>query len=139
MASSYHKHTGISLRRAAGHDGLAWASMAWIGYGLSDVITSAGRFCDAQVTVLSMPRDLWVGIPKSRRTASPVNSAATSRHLEWVTSGPGALPGCWPGHDPNFDLRADHYGALNMQLLSNRRCVGGVDVPADGCRQDARG
>jgi LCP family protein required for cell wall assembly len=105
-------------------------------YGLSDVIRIARvDFVTPKVTVLTIPRDLWVDIPdintKYDITQGKLNQA-------YFYGGPGmgyySGPGGGPGLlartlDLNFGVRADHYGAVNMQtFVKIVDAVGGIDV-----------
>jgi LCP family protein required for cell wall assembly len=105
-------------------------------YGLSDVIRIARiDFVTPKVTVLTIPRDLWVDIPdintKYDITQGKLNQA-------YFYGGPGmgyySGPGGGPGLlartlDLNFGVRADHYGAVNMQtFVKIVDAVGGIDL-----------
>jgi LCP family protein required for cell wall assembly len=105
-------------------------------YGLADVIRVARvDFVTPKVTMLSMPRDLWVEIPEINTkydiTHGKLNQA-------YFYGGPGMGyyqgPGGGPGLlarvlDLNFGLRADHYGAVNMQtFVKIVDAVGGIDI-----------
>lgn len=105
-------------------------------YGLADVIRVARvDFMTPKVTVLTVPRDLWVEIPDISDhygiTHGKLNQA-------YFYGGPGMAyydgPGGGPGLlartlDKNFNLRTDHYGAVNMLTFSRIiDAVGGVNV-----------
>lgn len=104
-------------------------------YGLADVIRIARvDFVTPKVTVLSIPRDLWVEIPEIEDhgiTQGKINQS-------FFYGGPGMSyydgPGAGPGLvartiNHNLDLRADHYGALNMYVFEEIiDAVGGIDL-----------
>lgn len=105
-------------------------------YGLADVIRIARvDFLTPKVSVLSMPRDLWVEIPGISDhydiTHGKLNQA-------YFYGGPGMGyydgPGDGPGLlartlDLNFGLRVDHYGAVNMQtFVKIVDAVDGIDI-----------
>jgi len=105
-------------------------------YGLADVIRVARvDFTIPKVTMLSMPRDLWVEIPE---IAENYNITHGKLNQAYFYGGPGMGyydgPGAGPGLlartlDLNFGLRADHYGAVNMQTFSKIvDAVGGIDL-----------
>ena len=104
-------------------------------YGLADVIRIARvDFITPKVTVLSIPRDLWVEIPGIEDhgiTNGKINQS-------FFYGGPGMNyydgPGAGPGLaartiNHNLDLRVDHYGALNMLVFERIiDAVGGIDL-----------
>ncbi len=105
-------------------------------YGLADVIRVARiDFVTPRVTMLSMPRDLWVEIPDIE---NPYNIDHGKLNQAYFYGGPGMGyyngPGAGPGLlartlDLNFGLRADHYGAVNMQtFVKIVDAVGGIDL-----------
>jgi len=105
-------------------------------YGLADVIRIARvDFATPKVSVLSMPRDLWVQIPD---IADHYNITNGKLNQAYFYGGPGMGyyqgPGGGPGLlartlDLNFGLRVDHYGAVNMQTFSKIvDAVGGIDL-----------
>jgi len=105
-------------------------------YGLADVIRIARvDFVTPKVSVLSMPRDLWVQIPD---IADHYNITNGKLNQAYFYGGPGMGyyqgPGGGPGLlartlDLNFGLRVDHYGAVNMQTFSKIvDAVGGIDL-----------
>lgn len=108
-------------------------------YGLSDVMRIARvDFTTPKVSVLSMPRDLWVQLPDG--IASAAGNVVTHSKLNqaYFYGGPGMGyydgPGAGPGLlartlDLNFGLRVDHYGAVNMQTFVKLvDAVGGIDI-----------
>ena len=110
-------------------------------YGLADVIRIARiDFITPKVTVLSMPRDLWVEIPE---ISDHYNITHGKLNQAYLYGGPGMGyydgPGGGPGLlartlDLNFGLLVDHYGAVNMQtFVKVIDAVGGIDVylPSD--------
>jgi len=104
-------------------------------YGLADVIRIARvDFITPRVTVLSIPRDLWVEIPEIEDhgiTHGKINQSFFygGPGMKYY-SGPGAGPGLMARTiNHNMDLRADHYGALNMYVFEEIiDAVGGIDV-----------
>jgi LCP family protein required for cell wall assembly len=105
-------------------------------YGLSDVIRIVRvDFVTPKVTVLSMPRDLWVEIPEIEAHYGITHGKLNQAYFYGTPgmgyfTGPGGAPGLLARTlDLNFDLRADHYGAVNMQtFVKIVDAVGGVDV-----------
>jgi len=113
-------------------------------YGLADVIRIVRvDFTIPKVTVLSMPRDLWVELPDIENpygiTHGKLNQAyfygnPGMGYYQGVGDGPGLLAHTL---DYNFGLRVDHYGAVNMQtFVKIVNAVGGIDLylpyPVDG-------
>lgn len=104
-------------------------------YGLADVIRIARvDFVTPKVTVLSIPRDLWVEIPEIEDhgiTHGKINQSFFygGPGMNYY-SGPGAGPGLVARTiNQNLDLRADHYGALNMYVFEEIiDAVGGIDL-----------
>lgn len=105
-------------------------------YGLADIIRIARiDFVNRRVTVLEVPRDLWVQIPEIADhyeiTAGKLNQAYLYGNpgLGYY-DGPGQGPGLLARTlDLNFNLRPDHYLAINMQTFSILvDAVGGLDV-----------
>jgi LCP family protein required for cell wall assembly len=105
-------------------------------YGLADAIRIARvDFVTPKVSVLSMPRDLWVEIPD---ISKHYNITHGKLNQAYFYGGPGmgyyTGPGGGPGLlartlDLNFGLRVDHYGAVNMQtFVKIVDAVGGIDV-----------
>jgi LCP family protein required for cell wall assembly len=110
-------------------------------YGLADVIRIIRvDFTIPKVSVLSMPRDLWVEIPEIENNYS-IDHGKLNQAYFYGGSGMGYYkgPGGGPGLlartlDLNFGLRVDHYGAVNMSTFSKIvDAVGGIDLylPAD--------
>lgn len=105
-------------------------------YGLADVIRIVRvDFVAPKITALSMPRDLWVEIPE---ITNPYGITHGKLNQAYFYGGPGMGyyqgPGAGPGLlartlDLNFGLRADHYGAINMQtFVKIVDAVGGIDI-----------
>jgi LCP family protein required for cell wall assembly len=94
-------------------------------YGLADVIRIVRvDFTVPKVSVLSMPRDLWVELPEIENpygiTHGKLNQAyfygnPGMGYYKGAGAGPGLLARTL---DTNFGLRVDHYGAVSMQTSS---------------------
>ena len=105
-------------------------------YGLADVIRVARvDFVNAKVSVLSVPRDLWVEIPDIEQhygiTHGKLNQAYFYGNPGMgYYDGPGEGPGLMARTmDLNFGLRVDHYGAVNMETFEKIvDAVGGIDI-----------
>lgn len=110
-------------------------------YGLADVIRIARvDFVTPKVTLLSMPRDLWVEIPEISENYGIDHGKLNQAYFYGgpgmgYYDGPGAGPGLLARTlDLNFGLRVDHYGAVNMQTFVGMvDALGGIDIylPAD--------
>lgn len=105
-------------------------------YGLSDVIRVVRiDFVTPKVTVLDMPRDLWVEIPDIAERHGITHGKLNQAYF-YGTPGMGYYDGPGQGAgllartmDVNFDLQADHYGAVNMQTFVKLvDAVGGIDI-----------
>ncbi len=105
-------------------------------YGLSDVIRVARvDFITPKVTVLDLPRDLWVEIPEIEEEYGITHGKLNQAYF-YGTPGMGYYDG--PGQGAgllartlnlNFDLLADHYGAINMlTFVKLVDAVGGIDI-----------
>jgi LCP family protein required for cell wall assembly len=105
-------------------------------YGLSDVIRVVRvDFVTPKVTVLDLPRDLWVEIPEIEE-AHGITHGKLNQAYFYGTPGMGYYEG--PGQGAgllartlalNFDLPVDHYGAVNMQTFVKLvDAVGGIDI-----------
>jgi LCP family protein required for cell wall assembly len=105
-------------------------------YGLSDVMRIVRvDFTTPRVTVLEMPRDLWVEIPD---ISSHYNITHGKLNQAYLYGNPGLGyydgPGQGPGLlartlDLNFGLRVDHYAAVNMRtFVAIVDELGGLDV-----------
>lgn len=105
-------------------------------YGLGDAIRVARiDFVTPKVTVLSLPRDLWVEIPGISQHYGITHGKLNQSFLYGGSGmgyydGPGEGPGLMARTlDQNFGLRLDHYGAVNMITFERIvNAVGGVDV-----------
>lgn len=108
-------------------------------YGLADVIRIIRvDFVTPKVTVLSIPRDLWVALPPGIASPSGNEIKNSKLNQSYFYGGPGMGyydgPGAGPGLlartlDLNFGLRVDHYGAVNMQsFVKIVDAVGGIDL-----------
>jgi LCP family protein required for cell wall assembly len=104
-------------------------------YGLADVIKLVRiDFVTPKVTVMSLPRDLWVQIPGIADYG--VTEGKLNQSYFYGTKGMGYYDG--PGGAPglmartlqeNFGLTVDHYGTVNMvTFIKMVDAVGGVDV-----------
>jgi LCP family protein required for cell wall assembly len=104
-------------------------------YGLADVMRIVRiDYVTPKVSVLSIPRDLWVEIPgieDHNITHGKLNQAYFygGKGMGYY-DGPGEGPGLLARTlDRNFGLAVDHYGAVNMQTFVNIiDAVGGVDL-----------
>jgi LCP family protein required for cell wall assembly len=120
-------------------------------YGLADVVRLVDvDFVTPRVSVLSLPRDLWVEIPdiveERGLTHGRLNQAYTYGNPGvGYYSGPGAGPGLLARTlDYNFGWRADHYVAVNMlTFVDIVDAVGGIDIylpeAVDGRPVDSKG
>jgi polyisoprenyl-teichoic acid--peptidoglycan teichoic acid transferase len=118
-------------------------------YGLADVIRVARvDFVTPRITVLSLPRDIWVRIPsiqeKSGITHGKLNQAFFYGGDGWgYYNGPAGGAGLTARTlNKNFGLFVDHYGVVNMVTFERIvDALGGVDVnlsePVDGSPIDA--
>ena len=105
-------------------------------YGLSDVIRVVRvDFVTPKVTVLSIPRDLWVEIPEIEEHYGLTHGKLNQAYFYGTPGmgyydGPGAGAGLLARTlDLNFDLQVDHYGAVNMQtFVKIVDAVGGIDI-----------
>jgi LCP family protein required for cell wall assembly len=108
-------------------------------YGLADVIRIVRvDFVTPKVTVLSMPRDLWVELPPGIQSPSGNVVSNSKLNQAYFYGGPGMGyydgPGAGPGLlartlEGNFGLLVDHYGAVNMYTFSRIvDAVGGIDL-----------
>ncbi len=107
-------------------------------YGLADVIRVARvDFVTPKVTVLTVPRDLWVALPDIvEKYADFVTHAKLNQAYLYGGPGMGYYDG--PGGGPgllartlafNYDLYVDNYGAINMQaFVQIIDALGGIDI-----------
>lgn len=105
-------------------------------YGLADVIRIVRvDFVTPKVTVLSIPRDLWVEIPDLENPYG-IDHGKLNQAFFYGSPGMGYYkgPGGGPGLlartlDKNFNLRVDHYGAVDMStFVKIVDAVGGIDI-----------
>ena len=105
-------------------------------YGLADIIRLVRvDFVDARVTILEVPRDLWVEIPGISDHYGITQGKLNQAYL-YGNKGLGYYDG--PGEGPgllartlslNFGARPDHYIAVNMRTFEAVvDAVGGIDV-----------
>ena len=105
-------------------------------YGLADVIRIVRvDFVEPKVTVLSLPRDIWVEIPEISDhygiTHGKLNQAyfygtEGMGYYDGVGQGPGLLSLTLA---QNFGLYIDHYGSVNMSTMERMiDAVGGIDI-----------
>jgi len=105
-------------------------------YGLADVIRIARiDFVTPKVTVLAMPRDLWVDIPDVNTKYDIKQGKLNQAYFYGGTgmgyyNGPGGGPGLLARTlELNFNIRVEHYGAVNMQtFVKIVDAVGGIDI-----------
>ncbi len=119
-------------------------------YGLADVIRVARvDFVTPRITVLSIPRDLWVEIPAIEHNYGITHGKLNQAYLYGgpgmgYYDGPGGAAGLLARTlYQNFDLRVDHYGGVNMITFERIiDALGGIDVyleePVDGRPIDDR-
>jgi len=105
-------------------------------YGLADAMRVARvDFVNAKVSVLSVPRDLWVEIPDIEQHYGITHGKLNQAYFYGSPGmgyydGPGEGPGLLARTlDLNFGLRVDHYGAVNMEtFVKIVDAVGGIDI-----------
>lgn len=105
-------------------------------YGLGDVIRIVRvDFVTPKISVLSMPRDLWVEIPDISHHYDITHGKLNQAYLYGgpgmgYYDGPGGGPGLLARTlDLNFGLRVEHYGAVNMQtFVKIVDALGGLDI-----------
>lgn len=117
-------------------------------YGLADVIRIARiDFYTPKVTMLAMPRDLWVEIPEVNTKYDITHGKLNQAYFYGgpgmgYYNGPGGSPGLLARTlELNFNLRVEHYGAVNMQtFVKIVDAVGGIDIylpkDVDGTSED---
>jgi LCP family protein required for cell wall assembly len=105
-------------------------------YGLGDAIRVARiDFITPKVSVLSIPRDIWVEIPGISDHYGITHGKLNQSYL-YGSPGMGYYDGPGGGAGlmartlyQNMGLRADHYGAINMSTFARVvDAVGGIDV-----------
>ena len=105
-------------------------------YGLSDIMRLVRvDFVNARVTILEVPRDLWVEIPEISDHYNITHGKLNQAYL-YGNKGLGYYDG--PGEGPgllartlnlNFGARPDHYLAVNMHTFEAIvDAIGGIDV-----------
>ena len=105
-------------------------------YGLADVIRLVRvDFVNARVSILEVPRDLWVDIPEIADHYNITQGKLNQSYL-YGNKGLGYYDG--PGEGPgllartlnlNFGVQPDHYLAVNMRTFEAVvDAVGGIDV-----------
>ncbi len=105
-------------------------------YGLADVIRIVRvDFTIPKITVLAMPRDLWVEIPNLENPYGVDHGKLNQAYFYGnpgmgYYKGPGAGPGLLARTlERNFGVRVDHYGAVNMQTFVRIvDAIGGIDL-----------
>jgi LCP family protein required for cell wall assembly len=105
-------------------------------YGLGDAIRIVRiDFVARNVSVLALPRDLWVEIPMIRENYDITHGKLNQAYLYGAPgmgyySGPGGGAGLMARTlEVNFGLRVDHYGVLNMRTFARLiDAVGGIDL-----------
>ena len=105
-------------------------------YGLADVMRLVRvDFVNARVTILEVPRDLWVEIPEISDHYDITHGKLNQSYLYGnkglgYYDGPGEGPGLLARTlDLNFGARPDHYIAVNMKTFEAIvDAVGGIDV-----------
>ena len=110
-------------------------------YGLADVIRVARvDFVTPKITVLTIPRDLWVEFPDLiEKYADTVTHGKLNQAYLYGGPGMGYYDG--PGGGPgllartiahNYGLYVDHYGAVNMVAFAKIvDALGGIDIYLD--------
>lgn len=110
-------------------------------YGLADVIRIVRvDFVKPKVTVLTLPRDLWVALPDIReKYAETVTNGKLNQ--AYFYGGPGMDYYKGTGGGPgllahtiayNYGLYVDHYGAVNMDAFVRIvDALGGIDIYLD--------
>lgn len=105
-------------------------------YGLADIIRLVRvDFVNARVTILEMPRDLWVDIPGISDHYNITQGKLNQAYL-YGNKGLGYYDG--PGEGPgllartlnlNFGVQPDHYLAVNMRTFEAVvDAIGGLDI-----------
>lgn len=105
-------------------------------YGLADIIRLARvDFVNARVTILEVPRDLWVEIPEISDHYNITHGKLNQAYLygnkglgyyDGTGEGPGLLARTL---NLNFGAQPDHYIAVNMTTFENVvDAIGGIDA-----------
>ncbi len=110
-------------------------------YGLADAIRIARvDFVTPKVTILTIPRDLWVEFPEIKpKFASTLTHGKLNQAYFYGGPGMGYYDG--PGGGPgllartlahNYGISVDHYAAVNMVAFENIiDAIGGIDLYLD--------
>lgn len=110
-------------------------------YGLADVIRIVRvDFVTPKISILTLPRDLWVQIPEVKEAyADRLSYAKLNQAYFYGGPGMGYYEG--PGGGPgllartlvyNYDLYVDHYAAVNMRaFVKIVDALGGIDIYLD--------
>ncbi len=105
-------------------------------YGLADIIRLVRvDFLNARVTILEVPRDLWVEIPEISDHYGITHGKLNQAYL-YGNKGLGYFDGAGEGPgllartlNLNFGAQPDHYIAVNMTTFENIvDALGGIDV-----------
>ncbi|MEJ2757614.1 MAG: LCP family protein [Anaerolineales bacterium] len=105
-------------------------------YGLADVIRIVHvDFTSQRISVLSLPRDVWVEVPGISDHYGITHSKLNQSYFYGTPAmgyydGPGGGAGLLARTlDTNFGLQPQHYGVVNMQVLIDMiDAIGGVDI-----------
>lgn len=105
-------------------------------YGLGDAIRIVRvDFVTPKITVLTIPRDLWVEIPEISDHYDITQGKLNQSYFYGTPGmayydGPGGGAGLMARTlDLNFGLRVDHYGAVNMSTFARMiDAVGGINL-----------
>lgn len=105
-------------------------------YGLADIMRLVRvDFVTARVTILEVPRDLWVEIPEISDHYGITHGKLNQAYL-YGNKGLGYYDGAGEGPgllartlNLNFGVQPDHYLAVNMKTFENIvDAIGGIDV-----------
>jgi len=105
-------------------------------YGLADIMRLVRvDFVNARVTILEVPRDLWVEIPEISDHYGITHGKLNQAYL-YGNKGLGYYDGAGEGPgllartlNLNFGVQPDHYIAVNMTTFENIvDAIGGIDV-----------
>src|SRR5262249_58371824 len=119
-------------------------------WGLSDVMRIVRvDFVTPRLTVLDIPRDLWVEIPEIADNINGQDHEKLNQAYLYGNPGDGFHywddPSAGPGLlartlDLNFGVKVDHYIAVNMKTFVKMvNAVGGVDITLDQTVYGAEG
>jgi LCP family protein required for cell wall assembly len=105
-------------------------------YGLADVIKIVRvDFVTPRVSILSIPRDLWVEVPGISEHYGLTHTKLNQSYF-FGTEGMGYYDGPGDGAgllartlEFNFNIRPDHYGVVNMATFEDIvNAVGGIEI-----------